>query len=89
MVGIIFQRFPHPEKYSCEIGRSFANPSLKIYIFSIGMSHWVGLGGHVNTYQGRGTSQGKLIPIKHHFASLIFGIISALVGFGPPDKYSI
>ena len=42
----------------------------------------------MNTYQGRGTSQGKIIPIKRHFASLIFGIISPLVGSGPPDEYS-
>ena len=52
------------------------------------MSHWVGRGGHMNTYQGGGTSQGKIIPIKRHFASLVFGIISLLVGWGPPDKYS-
>ena len=30
---------------------------------------------HMNTYQGWGTSQGKIIPSKRHFASLIFGII--------------
>ena len=43
-----------------------------------------------NTYQGRGTSQGKTIPIKLHFASFFFfyRIISPLVGFCPPDKYS-
>ena len=52
------------------------------------MSHWVGCGGHMNTYQGGGTSQGKITPIKCHFASLIFGIISPLVGSGTPDKYS-
>ena len=32
---------------------------------------------------GWGTSQGNIIPIKRHFASLIFGIISPLVGSGP------
>ena len=74
--------------YSCKIGRSFAETSLKISIFSIGMSHWVVRGGHVNTFQGGGTFQGKIIPIKRHFTSLIFGIISPLVGSGPPDKYS-
>ena len=42
----------------------------------------------MNIYQGGGTSQEKIIPIKRHFASLIFGIISPLVGYGPPDKYS-
>ena len=42
----------------------------------------------MNTYQGRGTSQGKIIPIKRHFASLIFGIIFPLVGSRSPDKYS-
>ena len=42
----------------------------------------------MNTYQGGGTSQGKIIPIKRHFASLIFGIISPLVGLSPPDMYS-
>ena len=82
------ERFPHPDKYSCEIGRSFADPSLKISIFSIGMSHWVGRGGHMNTYQGGGTSQGKIIPIKRHVASLILGIISPLVVSGHSDKYS-
>ena len=41
----------------------------------------------MNTYQGGGTSQGKIIPIKRHFASFFFwlegGIISLLVGSGP------
>ena len=41
----------------------------------------------MNTYQGGGSSEGKIIPIKRHFASLIFGIISRLVGSSPPDKY--
>ena len=53
------ERFPHPDKYSCEISRSFADPFLKISIFSIGISHWVEHGEHMNTYQGGGTSQGK------------------------------
>ena len=80
MIGIIFPwRFPHPDKYSCEIGRSFANTTLKIYIFSISISHWVGRGGHMNTFQDGGTSRGKNIPIKRHFTRLIFGIISPLV----------
>ena len=57
-------------------------------IFSIGMSHWVGRGGHMNIYKGGGTSQGKVIPIKRHFAGAIFGTILPLVGSGPPDKYS-
>ena len=70
------------------IDRSFADPSLKIRIFLIGMSHWVGRGGHLNTYQGGGASQRKIIPIKRHFASLIFEIISPLVGSGLDDKYS-
>ena len=52
------------------------------------MSHWVGREGHVHTYQSGRTSQGKIIPIKRHFPSLIFGIISPLVGSGSPDKYS-
>ena len=29
----------------------------------------------MNTYQGGRTSQGKIIPIKRHFASLVFGIM--------------
>ena len=33
----------------------------------------------MNTYQGGGTSQGKVIPIEHHFASLIFGIFATVV----------
>ena len=37
----------------------------------------------MNTYQRGGTSQAKTISIKRHFASLIFGIISPLVGSGP------
>ena len=28
-----------------------------------------------NTYQSRGTSQGKITPIKRHFACFIFGIV--------------
>ena len=89
LIEIIFlDRFPHPDEYSCEIDQSFADPCLKISIFSIYMSHWVWRGGHMNTYPGGGTSQGKIIPIKRHFASLIFGIVSPLVGFGLPDKYS-
>ena len=66
----------------------FADSSLKISIFPIGLLNWVGGGGDMNTYQGGGISQGKIIPIKRHFASLIFGIISPLVGSGSPDKYS-
>ena len=31
---------------------------------------------YINSYQGNGTSQGKIIPIKHDFASLGFGISS-------------
>ena len=31
---------------------------------------------HMNSYQGGGASQGKIIPIKHHFASLIFGVLA-------------
>ena len=42
----------------------------------------------MNTYEVGGTSQGRIIPMKRHFASLIFGIISPLVGSGPCDKYS-
>ena len=34
----------------------------------------------MDTYQGGGTSEGKKIPIKRHFTSLIFGIISPLIG---------
>ena len=30
----------------------------------------------MNTYQGGGISQGKIIPIKRHFASLIFRILT-------------
>ena len=51
-------------------------PSLEITICSIGMSHWVRRRGHMNTHQDGETSQRKIIPIKRHFASLIFGIIS-------------
>ena len=42
----------------------------------------------MNTYKVGGTSQGRIIPMKRHFASLIFGIISPLVGSGPPDECS-
>ena len=42
----------------------------------------------MNTYPGGGTSQGKIIRIKRHFASLIFGIVSPLVGSSLPDQYS-
>ena len=38
---------------------------------------------YMNTYQGGRNTQGKIILIKHYFASLIFGIISPLVGSGP------
>ena len=38
---------------------------------------------HINTYQGRGTFQGKIILIKRHFASLIFEI------FGTPTDWQI
>ena len=47
------------------------------------MLHWVACGENIYTYQGRGTSQGKIIPIKRHLTSLVFGIISQLVGCGP------
>ena len=80
------ERFPNPDKYSYEIDQSFADPYLKISIFSTSMSCWVGRGGHMNTYQGGEASQGKIIPIKRHFVSLIFEIVSPLVGSGPPDK---
>ena len=33
----------------------------------------------MNTYQGGGISQGRIISIKRHFTSLIFEIISLLV----------
>ena len=36
----------------------------------------------MNIYQGGGTYQGKIIPIKR-LASLIIGIISPLVGYDP------
>ena len=52
------------------------------------MLHWVGRGGHMNTYQDGGISQGKISPVKHRLASLIFGIISPLVNSGHSDKYS-
>ena len=42
--------------------------SLKKDLRTIGRSH-------MNTYHGGGTSQGKIIRIKRHFASLIFGIL--------------
>ena len=42
----------------------------------------------MNTYQSGKTFQGKIIPIKRQFASLIFGIISLLAGSDLPDKYS-
>lgn len=34
-----------------------------------------------------GTSQGKIVPIKSHWASLICGITSLSVGSRFPDKY--
>ena len=37
----------------------------------------------MNTYQGGGISQGKIISIKRHFTSLIFEIISPLVSSNP------
>ena len=33
---------------------------------------------HMNTYLGVGTSQGKIIPVKHHFSGLIFGNFETL-----------
>ena len=39
-------------------------------------------------YHRGGTTQGKIIPIKRHFANSTFGIISPLVGSGHHDKYS-
>ena len=44
----------------------------------------------MNTYQSGETSLGKIITIKRYIASLIFGIISPLVGSTPDasDKYS-
>ena len=46
----------------------------------------------MNTYQGGGTSQGKIIPIKRHFASFFFlvrvGNYFSVSWFRPPDKYS-
>ena len=42
----------------------------------------------MNTYLSGKTSQGKIIPIKRQFTSLIFGIISLLAGSDPPGKYS-
>ena len=84
LIGIFFlERFPHPDKYLCEIGCSFSDPFLKISIYSIGMSHLVGRRGHMNTYQGGQISQVEIIPIKCHFTSLFFGIISPLVGSPP------
>ena len=89
LIGIFFlERFPHPDKYSCLICRSFADPPLKISVYSIGMSHWVGRRGNMNTYQGGGISWVKIIPIKCLFASLFFGIIFPLVGSGLFHKYS-
>ena len=41
----------------------------------------------MNNYQDGGTSHGKIIPIKHHFVSLIFVIVSPLVRSDLPDKY--
>ena len=67
--------FPHPAKYSCALHappsatyRLKKNISLKKDLRTIGRSH-------MNTYQGERTSQGKIIRIKRHFASLIFGIL--------------
>ena len=77
-----FLEVPHADKYSCEIDQWFADLSLKISVYLICISHWVEHGRHMNTYQGRRSSQGKIIPIKRHFAS--FGIISPLVGSAPP-----
>ena len=80
MIELFFiERFPHPDRYSCETGRSFGDPFLNIYLFN-----WYvalgGRGGHKNSYEGWGkTSQGRIISIKFHFASLIFGITSPLV----------
>ena len=42
----------------------------------------------MNTYLSGKTSQGKIIPIKRQFTSLIFGIISLLADSDPPGKYS-
>ena len=85
LIEIFFlEKFPHPDKYFCEIGCSFSDPSLKISIYSIGVSHLVGGREHMNTYQGGRISQVEIIPIKCHFASLFFGIISPQVGSAPP-----
>ena len=42
----------------------------------------------MNTYQGAGTSQGKIISIKCHYPSLIWEIIPPSIVSGHADKYS-
>ena len=80
LIGIIFPwEVPQPDQYSCEIGRSFADPFF---------NRSVALGWAWRAHDG-GTSKEKIISIKHHFASLIFGIISPLVGSTPPPLTSI
>ena len=61
MLELFFiERFPHPERYSCETGRSFGDPS-NIYLFN-----WYvalgGRGGHKNTYRG-----GENLSRKNNF----------------------
>ena len=54
----------------CEI------PIEKLNIFKEGSAQTIGRRSHMNTYEGGETSQGKIIPIKRHCSSLIFGIFT-------------
>ena len=70
-----FERFPHPDKHSYAFHtqpsatyRLKKHISFKKGLRTIGQSY-------MNAYQCGGTSQGKIVPIKHDFASLIFGIL--------------
>ena len=68
------ERFPHPDKDSYAFHtRPSATYRLKKYMsFKKGL-RTIGR-SYMNVYQCGGTSQGKIVPIKRHFVSLIFGI---------------
>ena len=73
LIGIIFSReVLHPDKYSCEIGHAFPNPSLMIKVLSYRRSLRVGKEGtriliRVGKVSGKNNSNSS--------AGLICGII--------------
>ena len=51
-------RFPHPDKYLCEISRRFQILFRSTIAFG-NKNILGGCGGHINTFQGGGTFHGK------------------------------